>query len=239
MNQSIHPEIIKLIEFLGTTQMFQGLEIEQLQAIAEIAQSQIYHKGELIFSQGEPGIGFFIIQTGRVKVFQVSAEGKEQIFKFFSSGEHFAEVPAFDGGCFPASAAAIENTQLLLFTRTDFLKMLQHQPNIAINLLAVFARHLRQFTRLVSDLSLKEVPARLAAYLLNLSENSNNIDILDLEITKTQLAAVLGTIPETLSRAFTKLSQEGLITVEGASIQLLNPQELRQRAGQLKYQFRN
>lgn len=222
----------QLTGFLGTTQMFQGLETEQLQALAEIAQPLTYQKGELIFSQGEPGIGFFIVKTGRVKVFQVSPEGKEQIFKFFGSGEHFAEVPAFDGGCFPASAAAIEGSQLLLFKRTDFLNLLQTQPKIAINTLAVFARHLRQFSRLINDLSLKEVPARLATYLLNLSENYNNIDSLELEMTKAQLAAVLGTIPETLSRAFAKLSQEGLITIEASSIQLLNRDGLKQRAGQ-------
>lgn len=213
--------------------MFQGLETEQLQALANIAQLLTYQKGELIFSQGEPGIGFFIVQTGRVKVFQVSPEGKEQIFKFFGSGEHFAEVPAFDGGCFPASAAAIEDSQLLLFKRTVFLNLLQTQPKIAINMLAIFARHLRQFSRLINDLSLKEVPARLATYLLNLSENTNPINLLELGMTKTQLAAVLGTIPETLSRAFAKLSQEGLITIEGSSIQVLNRDGLKQRAGQL------
>jgi CRP-like cAMP-binding protein len=226
--------MIQWIQFLGTTQMFKGLETEQLQALAEIAKIKTHEKGELIFSQGEPGIGFFIVKTGRVKVFQVSPEGKEQILKFFSSGEHFAEVPAFDGGCFPASAAAIEDSQLLLFQRTDFLNLLQTQPKIAINMLGIFARHLRQFSRLINDLSLKEVPARLATYLLNLSENTNPINLLELGMTKAQIAAVLGTIPETLSRAFAKLSQEELIAIEGSSIQILNRPGLQQRAGQLE-----
>jgi CRP/FNR family transcriptional regulator len=232
MSQSDNFDITKAIKFLGQTQMFKGLDTEQLQALAEIAQPQTYQKGELIFSQGEPGIGFFIVKTGRVKVFQVSPEGKEQIFKFFGLGEHFAEVPAFDGGCFPVSAAAIQDSQLLLFKRTDFLDLLQTQPKIAINMLAIFARHLRQFSRLINDLSLKEVPARLATYLLNLSENTNPINLLELGMTKAQLAAVLGTIPETLSRAFAKLSQEELIIIENSSIQVLNRDGLKQRAGQ-------
>jgi CRP-like cAMP-binding protein len=124
--------MIQWIQFLGTTQMFKGLETEQLQALAEIAKIKTHEKGELIFSQGEPGIGFFIVKTGRVKVFQVSPEGKEQILKFFSSGEHFAEVPAFDGGCFPASAAAIEDSQLLLFQRTDFLICCKLSPKLRL-----------------------------------------------------------------------------------------------------------
>lgn len=222
--------MIQFIEFLSTTLMFQDLETEQLQALAEIAQLQTYSKGELIFSQGEAGIGFFIVKTGRIKVFQVSPEGKEQILKLFSTGEHFAEVPAFDGGCFPASAMAIEDSHLLLFTRTDFLQLLQTQPKIAINVLAIFAQHLRRFTDLINDLSLKDVPARLAAYLLQLSETSDNRNIIKLEITKTQLSAVLGTIPETLSRAFAKLSYEKLIKIEGGSIQFLNRQGLQQKA---------
>lgn len=222
--------MIQFIEFLSTTLMFQNLETEQLQALAEIAQLQTYSKGELIFSQGEAGIGFFIVKTGRIKVFQVSPEGKEQILKLFSTGEHFAEVPAFDGGCFPASAMAIEDSDLLLFTRSEFLQLLQTQPQIAINMLAIFAQHLRRFTGLISNLSLKEVPARLAAYLLHLSEKSDNSNMIELEITKTQLAGILGTIPETLSRAFGRLSHEKLIKIEGASIQFLNRQGLQQKA---------
>jgi CRP-like cAMP-binding protein len=101
-------------------------------------------------------------------------------------------------------------------------------------MLGIFARHLRQFSRLINDLSLKEVPARLATYLLNLSENTNPINLLELGMTKAQIAAVLGTIPETLSRAFAKLSQEELIAIEGSSIQILNRPGLQQRAGQLE-----
>ncbi|MEQ9553915.1 MAG: Crp/Fnr family transcriptional regulator [Coleofasciculus sp. G3-WIS-01] len=214
-------------DFLANTQLWRGLPDEQLDAIATIAIAKSYHKGEVIFVEGEEGNGFFVVKSGRVKVFKLSAEGKEQILEFFGAGEHFAEVPAFDGECFPASATALEKTELLFFERTTFLALLAQQPKIAINMLAIFARHLRRFARLIEDLSLKEVPGRLAAYLLYLSERSEHLEQVELDITKTQLASLLGTIPETLSRVFAKLSQEELISINGSRIRLLNPEGLR------------
>jgi len=214
-------------DFLANTKLWRGLPDEQLDAIATIAIAKSYHKGEVIFVEGEDGSGFFVVKSGRVKVFKLSAEGKEQILEFFGAGEHFAEVPAFDGQSFPASATALEKTELLFFERDAFLDLLEQQPTIAINMLAVFARHLRRFARLIEDLSLKEVPGRLAAYLLYLSAQSEHPNHVELDITKTQLASLLGTIPETLSRVFAKLSQEGLISIQGSRIHLLNPGELR------------
>lgn len=222
-------------DFLANTTMFQGLNSEYLVALANIAIAQNYQKGETIFWQGEPGSGFFIIVTGRVKVFKVSNEGKEQILHIFQDCEHFAELPAFDGQCFPASAVALEKSFLLFFPRQTFLGLLAEQPNLAINLLKVFARYLRKFAQLIEDLSLKEVPGRLATYLLDVSQsgdnNVKNLSEIHLNITKTQLAALLGTIPETLSRVFSKMSQDGLIDIDGNVIKILNPVGLRVLAG--------
>ncbi len=157
---------------------------------------------------------------GRVKVYKLSSSGREQILHIFGEGDHFAEVPAFDGECFPASASALEQTEVLFFPRQLFLTLLEQNPNLAINLVKSFARHLRRFSQLVDNLSLREVPGRLAAYLLALSQQTNNADHVELDISKGQLAALLGTIPETLSRAFYKLDRDGIISIKGASIDL-------------------
>ena len=218
-------------DFLGTTQMFRGLPPEQLDAVAEIAIARTYAKKETIFWEGEEGNGFFIIVSGRAKVFKLSADGKEQILHFFETGDHFAEVPAFDGERFPASAAALEKTEVLFFPRETFLKLLENNPSLAINLLSIFARYLRRFAKLIDDLSLKAVPGRLAVYLLELSANNDGISEVKLTMTKGQLAARLGTIPETLSRVFSKMSEEGLIAIDGSSIRLLNRNGLMILAG--------
>jgi CRP/FNR family transcriptional regulator len=220
MNLSLSSQPPDLISFLSQTMMFQDLSVEQLAEIARIAIAQSYNKGDVIFHQGDEGIGFFVVKSGRVKVFKVSGDGKEQILHIFGSGDHFAEVPAFDGDCFPASAAAIEKSEVLFFPRQAFLQLLENQPKLAINMLKSFARHLRLFSHLVDNLALREVPARLASYLLSLSERFDDAQTVELDLPKGQLAAKLGTIPETLSRVFSKLSREGAIAVDGSQVKL-------------------
>jgi CRP/FNR family transcriptional regulator len=208
--------------------LFQGLPPEQLVELEKLAIAQTYPKGDIIFHQGDEGIGFFVIKTGRVKVYKSSRDGKEQILHIFGERDHFAEVPALDGQYYPASASALEPTEVLFFARQRFLNLLEQQPALTINLLKSFARHLRRFSNLVDNLALREVPARLANYLLSLSEQSDGAETVTLTLTKGQLAAQLGTIPETLSRVFAKLTAEGLIEVEGYQVKLCDRDRLQQ-----------
>lgn len=216
-----------LREFIANIQLWRGLPEDQLDALAQIAIAKTYRKGEVIFAEGDEGRGFFVVKLGRVKVYKLSTDGKEQILHFFGDGEHFAEVPVFDGQCFPASAAAVEKSELLFFPRSAFLALLEQHSTLAIAMLAVSARHLRRMAQIIENLSLKEVPGRLAVYLLYLSERNGKGEEVELDMTKTQLAAFLGTIPETLSRVFAKMSQDGLITLDGSRIKLLNRERLK------------
>ncbi|MGP1373760.1 MAG: Crp/Fnr family transcriptional regulator [Almyronema sp.] len=217
-------------DFLAETQIFQGLPQPQLIEIGSLARLQVYDKGAALFHQGDESHGFYIVRLGRVKVFQLSSSGREQILHVFGTGDHFAEVPAFDGQAFPASAAALEKTSVLFFQRQLFLERLAQNPALTLNLLKSFARHLRRFSHLVDDLSLREVPGRLAAYLLKLSAQADNSNLVKLDLSKRQLASLLGTIPETLSRVLYRLSCDGLILVEGTQITLLDRDRLRQIA---------
>ena len=210
--------------------LFQGLPFEQLAELAQLVIAQSYGKGDILFHQGDKGIGFFIVKSGRVKVFKLSSDGKEQILHVFGERDHFAEVPSLDGGCFPASAAAIEKSEVMFFPRQPFLQLLEEQPKLAINLLKSFARHLRQYSQLVDNLTLRDVPSRLAMYLVSLSEQINDGQTVELDLPKGQLAARLGTIPETLSRVFSKLSREGLIEMDGHKVKLLELKRLNQLA---------
>ncbi|MBD2129930.1 Crp/Fnr family transcriptional regulator [Microcoleus sp. FACHB-1] len=216
-----------LREFIANIQLWRGLPEDQLDALAQIAIAKTYRKGEVIFAEGDEGRGFFVVKLGRVKVYKLSTDGKEQILHFFGDGEHFAEVPVFDGQCFPASAAAVEKSELLFFPRSAFLALLEQHSTLAIAMLAVSARHLRRMAQIIENLSLKEVPGRLAVYLLYLSERNGKGEEVELDMTKTQLAAFLGTIPETLSRVFAKMSQDGLIAIDGSRIKLLNRERLK------------
>lgn len=237
---SVSDRIQIIQEFLQQTPLFQGLAADDLLALANIAIPQAYGKGDILFWQGDEGTGLFVVQSGRVKVFKLAPTGKEQILHIFGETEYFAEVPAFDGGCFPASAAALEPSQVLFLPRAAFLMVLEQQPTLAIAMLSNFARHLRRLASLVDTLSFTEVPQRLAQYLLDLCDRTNGsstpitndpvTDTVQLDLPKGQLAALLGTIPETLSRTFYKLSQSGLIEVEGTTVRVCDRKGLTQLA---------
>lgn len=217
-------------QILAASELFGGLSPQHLDEIEKITVSKQYGRGESIFFEGDPGTGFYMVATGRVKIFKTSLAGKEQILHIFGPGEPFGEVPVFHGQPFPANALALEKTTLLFFPRKDFVTLVHSMPSLALNMLAVLSMRLRRFATQIENLSLKEVPARLAGYLLYLSEEQENKDHVELEISKGQLASLLGTIPETLSRIFAKMSDEGLIQVEGKKISLIDREGLKERA---------
>jgi len=212
----------KMLNIISTIPLFNGLPEDQIAAIKKIAIEKQINKGEIIVSEGDEGDGFFVIAEGRVKVFKVSTEGKEQILHIFGPGQPFGEVPVFTGQRFPANAQAIDKARVLFFPRASIVNLISANPSLALNMLAVMSKKLRQFAVQIENLSLKEMPARLASYLISLADEQNKDDLVTLKISKGQLASILGTIPETLSRVFAKLSGQNLIRVEGKKITLLD-----------------
>ena len=211
------------IDRISAVPLFGGLPESQLRELADIAVEQKCRRGQSLFSEGTRATGFYVIETGKFKIFKLSLEGKEQILHIFGPGEIFGEVPVFAGGRYPAHAEALEAGSVLFFPRDSFTDLVRKEPSLALNMLGVLSQRLRRFTHLIEDLSLKEVPGRLAAYLLYLSDRSGgDSDTLDLDITKGQLASLLGTIPETLSRILARMTQLGAIEVEGRRIKLLD-----------------
>ncbi len=210
------------LKLISAIPLFNGLPAEQLEAIRQIAVEKRFNKGQTIFSEGDKTTGFFVIIDGRVKIYKVSSEGKEQILHIFEAGQSFGEVTVFTGQQMPANAQALAKTHLLLFARSAFVDLVTSHTSLALNLLAIMSKKLRQFAAQIENLSLKEIPARLASYLIYLAEEQGTPDAVTLNVSKGQLASLLGTIPETLSRIFAKLSTQKLIRVEGPKIILLD-----------------
>ena len=207
-----------LNEQISSISLFSGLPSDQIDALTMITVENSYMKGQSIFSEDEQATGFYVVITGRVKVFKLSSEGREQILHIFGPGEVFGEVPVFAGKKYPASADTLEESRILFFPRDSLIRVIKKNPSIALNMLAVLSMRLRSFTSMIDDLSLKEVPGRLAKHLLYLSEQNQNSHELELNITKGQLASLLGTIPETLSRILTKMSEQGIIESDNRKI---------------------
>ncbi len=210
------------IKKIRTIPLFSGLNEKEFNDITAISQRKEYKKGEFIFHDGDVGNGFYIVKTGKVKIFKLSFGGKEQILHIYGPGKPFGEVPVFTGKNFPATAQAVVASTLIFFPRKDFIARITDNPSLALNMLAVLSMRLREFTVMVENLALKEVPARLASYLGVLMQEQNNTDVVTLPVSKNQLAGLLGTTPETLSRIFNKMSGEDLITVDRGTISILD-----------------
>jgi len=216
---------MKIIDALATSPLFQGMESGQLQKLSMIVGDQKYARGQSIFAEGDEGVGFYVVISGRVKIFKISSEGKEQILHVFGSGEPFAEAAVFAGARFPAHAVALEASRIFFFPRQAFTALIQENPALAMNMMAALSLRLKKFAHLIESLSLKEVPGRLAVHLLLLAEEQER-DEIHLDLTKAHLASLLGTIPETLSRILTKMNKLGFIASNGPAITLLNREAL-------------
>ncbi len=213
----------KTVEFISKISVFNGLPPKQLQEVRQIADYRNFAKGEKVFFEGDRGIGFYVVVEGQVKIFKLAVDGKEHILHIVGPGDPFGEVAVFAGRSFPANAEALADSRLLFFPRDSFVALISRNPSLAMSMLAVLSTRLRQFAIQIENLSLKEVPGRLASYLIFLSGEQENSEGVMLPISKGQLASLLGTIPETLSRIFAKMAGQGLIEVNGRQISILNP----------------
>lgn len=219
------------VEQIAAVSLFRGLRRDQCEALAAIADERTHAKGQNIFMEGADATGFYVLCSGRVKVYKLSPEGKQQILHVIEPFDAFAEAAVFAGHRFPAHADAMESSRTLFFPRDAFLALVERHPSLALNMLADLSRRLHRFANLIENLSLKEVPGRLAAHLLYLSERQEDRDELVLDISKVHLASLLGTIPETLSRVLAKMAREGLVDVqEGRHIRLLDRESLEELA---------
>lgn len=213
-------------EILKRSHLFSGLTEPEVGQIETIGIKKNYQKGQLIFSEGQKATGFFINLSGQVKIYKISADGREQILHIISPSEAFAEAALFTGSTYPAFAESLTQTRLLYFPKESFLGLILKNPQLSLNMIGGLSSLLRRFVDLVEELSLKDVSARVSKHLLDLSIRSGHKEgegiVFELEVSKTQLASRLGTISETLSRAFRKLQNQKIIRVEGKKITILN-----------------
>ena len=216
-------------KYLKKTSLFNGLNSFQLARLGRAIAIKSYKKDALIFSEGDPASGFYIVVEGKVKVYKLSAQGKEYIMNVFTSGQTIAEVTVFSGKDYPAYAQAITNSTLLFLPKLQLLDILREYPEIALRMLAALSERQRRFAETIEDLSLRDVSCRLAKYLLNLAgEKKSNTFSLDMQ--KSELALKLATIPETLSRNLKKLKNKKLISLKDNRVTILNKSALQNLA---------
>ncbi len=188
--------------------------------VAAIARVKKLARQEVLFREGQPVEGMFFVLSGRMKIYKLGRDGKAHILHFIAPGQGFAEAAVFMEG-YPAYAEAMEKSEVLCLPKREFLHLLETAPAVSLAMIVAMSQHLKRFADQIEDLSLKDVPARLARWLLAVAEEKKR-DFWDLEITKTELAWQLGTVSETLSRTLRKFKEAGWIQVRGRFMKILD-----------------
>jgi CRP/FNR family transcriptional regulator len=201
--------------------LFSALGKPEMESLLGACRIQDLPAGSQVFSPLERAERFYVILAGRVKVYKLSARGNEQILHLYGPGQTFGEAAMWAGISYPAFAAALVDTTLLVVSRSALRDLIERNADLALAMMAGMASKLREFNLLIEQLSLKEVPARLASVLLELSRQAGGSAV-RLRQTKRELAAQIGTVAETLSRALKELKRAGLIEVNGAEITILD-----------------
>ncbi|MCK9273878.1 MAG: Crp/Fnr family transcriptional regulator [Syntrophales bacterium] len=208
----------EILQQLVSIPIFSGLSLEQQKRLSNIALIRSYSKGTSLFSEGEIASGLYVVLEGRVKVYKLSPEGREHILHLAGPGETVGEGALFSGAAFPAYAEAHVKSRILFVGRDSLMHLIKKDPSFAMAMLGVLSVRLRRFVHLIEGFTLREASGRLASYLLFLETKQSGKNFLILDITKGNLANILGTAPETLSRILGKMEDTDLIEVKGAKI---------------------
>lgn len=210
---------------LRSCPLFVELDEQEIAALTSIVSYRTLPRNAVLFLEGDPATGFFVLISGGVRIYKASPDGKEYTLHHVRPGQMFAEAAIFRGRGFPANCIATENSEVAYFPKGGFVDLLAQSPGIALKIIGSLSNWLREFTKKLEELSLREVPARLAFYLLRRAEASQ-ADTINLDTSKTELAAQLGTILETLSRTFRRFRDAGIITMNGKQITILDRNRL-------------
>lgn len=210
---------------------FSLLSEQELNLIDKIAGERKYKKGEYIFFEGEAGDKFFIIKEGQVKLTKMIKNGDEQILNIFSDNDIIAEIVAFDKGSYPASAVTMTDSKLIVFDQSELENLILKHPSIGLKLLREMSGRLRRAQQNVRDLALKDSSARVAGLLLFLAkkygEEKNGNIVLDISLTQQELASMIGSSRETVSRSLKEFESKGLIKTSRKKILIYQPEKIR------------
>lgn len=212
--------------------LFAGLQPEELARIESRTRRIALLAGQALFLDRDKAEYLFLIRSGRLKIYKSSPAGREQILRVLGPGEPVGEAAVFSGESFPANAEALEPSEVLAIPRPLLLDLVRREPEVAVRFIGSLARRLRYFTGLIESLSLREVTGRLASYILYLDSQQRGEGLVDLELSRVQLASLFGTVPETLSRAFQRLTRAGAISAQRRRVKIEDRAELEREAWQ-------
>lgn len=230
--------VLQPIETLRRVSFFAVLSPLELKVLAGHCAIRRIARDETLVAEGDPCDGLFIVQSGAIKLFKMAENGREQILVVERAGSTVGELSVFDGGTFPATAVALEDSTLLFLPKREFLDLCQHNSEVAMAVIRSLAWRFRYLTSLVEELSLKEVSHRLARFLrdraLKLGVRTRRGIEFPLEETNQEIGAEIGTVRDLVSRNLRRFVDRGIIRLERRRVIVLDVAELEAQASGAK-----
>jgi CRP/FNR family transcriptional regulator len=224
----------KRIAALQSTTLFGGLTAEALTDVAQRAVELHLHKGEMLFLSEEPAKGLFVVVSGKIRAFQQNEDGREQVMYVDAAGSVLGDVPVFDDGPYPASAIAEADADVLFIEKSDVHELCAKYPSLALAALRMMAGKVRKHATLVEALSLHEVGQRLALFLLAETQTAFfPADVpmaIRLRLSNHEIASRIGSVRDVVSRAFSRLKHQRLISMDDRDVTILDLQGLKRYA---------
>ncbi len=230
--RSVVPTQSNSLAFLQRVSIFGGLGADALARIAGVTGEKNYTKRSIIFHEGDPGDTLYILKVGRVKISKITEDGREKTLTIMQPGDFFGEMAIFDS--LPRSATAeVIDDQAVCFTlnKRDFERIILDNPIIALKIMRDLTRRIRQVNQQVEDLAFKDVHERVASTLCNLSKVEgrhlgNNRILINLKMTHQDLANMVGSSRETVTRALNRLQDQEIISIAHQQITIIKPEQL-------------
>lgn len=219
------------MEYLKQIPLFAGLTNEQLVQIHQYSIERSYPKGSVVFLEGDPGEGFHFVISGQIRIIKTSDDGREHTIKIMRPGEVFAEVLLFSNLPYPATAVSIENSKVGIIKNTDLEKLVLTNNQLALQLIKALSQRLLYAQRKIKELALSDVSSRTADTLLNLAReygqrNAQGHIVIRLDMPRQELANLVGTTRESVTRTLSAMKRDGLIDFTGRQLTILAPDKL-------------
>jgi len=228
------PRVCEVCAEGGCSWIFSGLEGEGLARLRALMRPIAYGKGELIFQEGAPAFGLYIICQGKVKLAKHAGNGKRRILKLIGPGEILGEESLFGDGVYAAYAKTLEETWARFMGKADFLPFILRYPSVALKLIEKLARELKGFQSKLMEASYESCKGKVARLLLSIAESYGVEErgrlILGLELSRADLAAMAGISTETAIRILSELREENLLALDGQKIIILKKHKLQELA---------
>jgi CRP-like cAMP-binding protein len=220
-------------EFLSFVPIFSDLNDQTISKIEKIGTLKVYLKHQVILQEEETGTALFIIKNGKVKVSRQSSDGREVILTILSESDFFGEMAILDGLTRSATVTAIEDSELFLIQRSDFLNLLHEYPETSVALLQELTKRLRSADAKIKALSLKDAEGKVATVILQLADDIGKIKHGRVEIEKLplqqDLANMAGTSRETISRTLHSFAKKKLVELEGSKLSIVDYEKFKEK----------